>query len=1614
MRVPKLPPCARPPLVALATASVLLLLSFLGPTRAEAQLAASGFELALHGNGEGVAGKTTRFRGIAYRVRGVAQLEPLGRAQVRARVVIAGTKKKKVWREMRADQRGFFQIDVPMPKNQEVSAQLEIAVGDGSDERVFEFPLRLQSPWTLDLVTDRALYEPGETIHAWARLRDSQSRRPLANTDIRMTSAPVAVNSQVHTTGNSGVASMTVRIPKEAEEGTHQFVAEIDGREITRSYRIGTRTYERLFATMNISPETAAPHEPIEVVVKVSTASGTLVRNAEVEIRIDSGAARRATTDSRGMATLTMRTPSYMTHATGAVSVAAHVTHPAHGETNALTTLGIEVPRTLTVEAVPSNAALVPELPGLLYVRLSQGGGKPAKPGTPISVSGAAIVGGRASGKTDKHGFVTVPTRLPTGAAIGDHERASTTVLVHVEGDAPRTASIDIAVARLAEVVPSVDKAVVSPAETISVKLARRTSAKKVPVVVELRSEKGLVEARVVPPGVNRLRFKTPGDRLGVMTVLARPLHQTSVVEGTGSIDAFLVRPANPFFPTVTTDKKVYPVGGTANLTLQTGRGSEKRWASVLVRDLAAHSGERPFRMFFLARAFDKALIDSSSKSSQTLLRTALADHIYMDSEPTKAPDLLDALGEEELEGYGLEASRERGVLRDPFPLAEELERRGVGKVMREMESLLSNALIEGRLSDVTIRRGNRSEFRSSILEELGEHPLSLGEKEISLAMLYAVDSSFRYDNVARRVARRRLIELLVALAVYLDPGDDATPAQRGAAREPSDRWLSRMVERGLITADQLSDPWGSRFSLRRTNKPAVAIAIEAASLELVSPGPDGKLGTRDDVANPFARAVPAGTVYAVASGEDRLMAALARLAPGAEVLRRLLQAYKRVTAEVAEEAIGDAVGASVSEGWGTIGTGSYGTIGHGSGTGSGYGSGSGRLARRASRAPKVRVGSARASGGVSGFARVVRERFPSTLLFAPVIEVSSSGSTSIPVALSDAVTTYLAEVVVWSADGWTWSTQTQIRVDKEIVVDAPVPEFATVGDVLRLPLRVGNRSSQERSLDVSVFTPGDDSRPQFVAAGVRVPAKDTAVTSVELKVAKAQEGHVTVGVRSAKGVSLDAVKRPIKVQRSARRVRKSVNMLASANRKGQKAETLRYAIPKNSQERDGSQLHIRVGAGLFDQPTSGPEAQWSRAWDGEVLTNDDTKSWLVGSSLLLQATAIGVVWNGTEYPDSFLAEGLRALSVKIAKLDKISDPKAQLRERVTCMLALSPVVRNLHARVPLDADMEAVLTKLRKDVQATATQISDDPKLWAMSAAALALTASESAKLARVRELVRRVRRHQLVVGQHTWIAARDGVHETSAYLSLAELKLGERKRALALLRTIATLITSKHKLSSRTRVMAKLAAQQASSFSPPRHINLYVDGKKRRVALQNGVAIVAAPEIGTPGEHALSIDTGNEEPTLFYLEAVSEFGLPWDDVPEVPGSIVASIDGAKGRVGARTKLELVVRNRSPRTIAKPVVQVSLPAGAELDKQARQALRRHSRGYSEANRGTLVVQLAGLPPGGVRKIPIEFRWSVGGKLQGLGLASYPAGQPENVSVTKPRVLDIASAKETP
>ncbi|HJK90788.1 MAG TPA: alpha-2-macroglobulin family protein, partial [Polyangiaceae bacterium LLY-WYZ-15_(1-7)] len=725
--------------------------------------------------------------------------------------------------------------------------------------------------------------------------------------------------------------------------------------------------------------------------------------------------------------------------------------------------------------------------------------------------------------------------------------------------------------------------------------------------------------------------------------------------------------------------------------------------------------------------------------------------------------------------------------------------------------------------------------------------------------MIRAVDPSFSFDAVARRLARHQLVKLMVALMRFTDPDDEN--AARASAGQPPERWLSRLVQLGVLSPRELVDPWGNPFAFRRAATPRVVITARAPNWELVSPGPDGRVGTRDDVRDPFTRIVPQGTPYAVASGEDTLMKQLSTLAPGPRVLQGMAQAYSTVSLAAREEQRARTVTATGSEmdqtlgglalngsgrggggtGEGTIGLGNLGSVGYGRGAGRAAPSRRSRASADAPAPEPMEMEEAAAEDMDDGVRRernaqqpapppstfgtlrdVVRERFPATLHFVGLVPLDGT-QTMAELPLADALTTYRVEAIAWSASGWLTTAQTEVRVDQEATIDAPVPPFATVGDALRLPVRVANRTAQPLEAKVVVEAEGLElALPE--APRVTVPPRDAVEVIVPVTLRQVGEGHLLVRVlRASDDGPLDAVRRPLVVWPDARLVRERRERLLEP---GEGAAELRFDVPADATERGPGELRIVPGAALFgDVAAYGgaqPLAGWALALQGQSIPEEvlqrsrallragdpDESRDLYGNPLQI-AQAVSTTWRDATVDPLALRRGLRSVSRILGSPESTSPDPNRTLLYANVLAALAPAQRAASERPAVEHVLEDLFAQLRTRAGDGAARVSEQPTVSANAAFALALAGDPG----RARELMRRAERGVVRLEDQAFLEPAAQAGELlarigpTAHMAAAWAALGEPARGLPYLRDLVALSPAVERWPTEARLLASVA---------------------------------------------------------------------------------------------------------------------------------------------------------------------------------------------------------------
>jgi hypothetical protein len=165
-----------------------------------------------------------------------------------------------------------------------------------------------------------------------------------------------------------------------------------------------------------------------------------------------------------------------------------------------------------------------------------------------------------------------------------------------------------------------------------------------------------------------------------------------------------------------------------------------------------------------------------------------------------------------------------------------------------------------------------------------------------------------------------------------------------------------------------------------------------------------------------------------------------------------------------------------------------------------------------------------------------VREYFPETLLWLPLLETDRNGTAEVKFRTADSITTWKVSATGSTVDGLIASTDDRIRTFQPFFVELDPPAVLTTGDEISLPVVVRNYSDQPQQVSLTMgqapwFHLAD--QPDKVA---HVDSGGTAIQTFRFKaVAPIEKGRQEISARSDR--ENDAVRKWIQVHPDGRQV---------------------------------------------------------------------------------------------------------------------------------------------------------------------------------------------------------------------------------------------------------------------------------------------------------------------------------------------------------------------------------------------------------------------------------------------------------------------------------------------
>lgn len=1550
----------------------------------------SGLEMAIEGNMKVVPGARLRWFVTVYEIVRGRDLRPAAATKLLA---LASFHRKAPVATATTDRYGRARIEFAVPEKIEQSFRLVVEAR--SPKRVmrrFDVQVELAPRYRTELFVDRIRLSPRAKLHAWGRVFDLARNRPVPRHALRLSArrengALIGLERALQTDAN-GVFQASFLAPPRTERFRVEALAE-RAPLVRRS----------LEAARVVTPELVVVARPAQRVVR----PGTTIDVDVVVRRPDGRPVPQAT-----LSGLSIPTPKnkeddvkpVLTDAQGRARVPWHV--PRHGGIHAILggaprPAGEIIDVSDTVRAVreglgtgqarvrvratraahhvswtAEGGALVPGLPSRLFVKLQRADGQPAA-GLAISLTGGRLKA--ASSTTDRSGIAVIDTMVRAETGVGGDAQAPT-AKAPTSCRGPTVAAATLRAGTLQKslclpVDPDATLRLRSAPTTraggsLQVRLLARPAVAGYPVAVTILvrtqhqkwqpiDQQVVVERQKSITAGRTVTLNVPKAATGPIWIRARPLVGRERQEVRGGTALVWSAPARE------RRLRVHPAASGAMRVEWAGSRPSAGQASsgfvlalppqrgqALLAELRRARGERP-----ASDAADAAW--SGFLAARTPADTAVSA-VLRDGKRVTLAMPEDAVG--------------AGLLRDPWRSRARFVRGRLGRLLLAVEKRVA-ASIPKKLHDVAVRTPGGWRLNSEILTEVGvklgtQAIAGLDGSPLTITSLQALDKHLTFDNVARRITRQRQLRLLVALAGFVRAKqlDYGWPRRK----EPTS-WLAALrswhnpdSDNRIQHAD-LFDAWGRPFKLvkARGARARFRFLEPVPGYELLSAGPDGRFGSADDLYDPFARVLPEGSVYGEAVGEEALLARLRGVAMGRATLAVIASAF-------------------------AVGTPTWDT--------------SGSAASAGSWESLARVEDTRHALEL----RAIRGAFPAASRFATL-----EARTSLSLALSAQPRRYLVVAGAYHADGRSAFDARPLKAGAPVLIEAMMPRRLRPKEPLRVPVyllgagaprQVSLRAHGSGAIRVALEGPQTFS----------LNSGQSRTLQLTIEAIRAGAGRVRLEV-FAGGKLLRRFDRQLlatpdgslRAQHVAARVDGSARAKLALPRDARPIRsTLVVSSPRDLLRDPGFAELRRTHPALL---------AWAHTLRGEpmprALAAELSRRARASVPPQLDSACAAVAWSAA------LARQAATRSKKGEKtgtmthapyfelhraLARLVRAPSSMRQRAALLVALPSANLGSSSADPI----AKLVGELRRDGWYAIKTEQGRPSVMARLAAGLLLADRRDvpgrALFDKAREaLVASSRGGKVLPGEAG--RAMDGWIGTVA-LAIAARQLGQAALAKELARGLAPRLY--FALENPEAAFWLLAASVYGAFGVqgPQAIEVELDGARRRLELKQGSVTLALPQ------RSVSLTLHSKRPVFARLEA--RYVRPVLETNEAP--IVATIEGHVGRVGDTAALEVVVNSSSQKAIARPVVELMLPASAVLSQAAIASLR-HASAVKRLERvdaqGLLRIHLRSIGAKQQRRLPLPLRWIAIGRFRGLSTIAYDADSPWRITSRASRTLTL-------
>lgn len=384
------------------------------PIRAAARGGGGKHEVFVEAPAKLSPGAASGLRVAVFRSTGVLKLEPAD-AQVEIALVGADRKSTAVW-SGRTGKSGTVGANFAVPELADGDYTMEVRTKSADGDHLSQHPVKIRREHRILLVSDKPLYQPGQTMHLRALALGEATLRP--STGEVLFEVEDAKGNKVFKkragANEFGVASCDFVLADEVNLGDYRISATVGASKAEKAVTVKKYVLPKFKIAVKTDKTFYLPLETIRGTFQVDYFFGKPVKDANVrvvaqtfDVQFRQFADHSTKTDAEGRGTFEIRLPGYfvgspLEKGNAYVQLEVAVTDTAEHEERATKSLSV-ANSVLQLHAVPESGRIVPGLENVIYVLAT------APDGSPVVAEVAIRAGGvEARGATNETGFAAL------------------------------------------------------------------------------------------------------------------------------------------------------------------------------------------------------------------------------------------------------------------------------------------------------------------------------------------------------------------------------------------------------------------------------------------------------------------------------------------------------------------------------------------------------------------------------------------------------------------------------------------------------------------------------------------------------------------------------------------------------------------------------------------------------------------------------------------------------------------------------------------------------------------------------------------------------------------------------------------------------------------------------------------------------------------------------------------------------------------------------------------------------------------------------------------------------------------------------------------------------